>query len=59
MKYLSIFLLFSISSYVTDLYNWVSYENKSLYNKTSKSGVVYERDGVKIYKNSIISIITW
>lgn len=59
MKYLSIFLLFSISSYVTDLYNWVSYENKSLYNKTSKSGVVYERDGVKIYKNNNFDIMVF
>lgn len=59
MKILSIVLLISVSSYLSDLYNWVSYENKALYSKTNKSDVVYERDGVTIYKNNNFDIMVF
>ena len=59
MKYLLVFITLSASSYLTDLYNWVSYENKSLYSKTDKSNVVYERKGVKIYRNNNFDIMVF
>ena len=52
-------MLLSISSYVTDLYNWVPYRYKSLSVKTGNSDVVYQRDGVKIYKNNNFDIMVF
>jgi hypothetical protein len=59
MRALSLIVLLSISSYVTDLYNWIPYRYKSLSVKTGKSDVVYQRDGVKIYKNTNFDIMVF
>jgi hypothetical protein len=59
MKYFLLTILLSVSSFITDVYNWVSYENKSLYTKTGKSDVIYEREGVKIYRNNNFDVMVF
>ena len=59
MKYLLFAVSLSVLSFVTDLSTWVSYENNFLYSKSTKSEVVYEREGVKIYKNNNFDIMVF
>jgi len=50
-------VLLAVFSFISDLYNWIYYENDVLYSESKKSEIVHEREGVKIYVNNNFDIM--